>query len=90
MIRKGIGRLERSIKEGCPVISYKVPDHNFYMSKIKQNRLIMQNQGNIFDLMKEKYYLCTRINKIIQVYDKRRNYRRSGKLHKWMIRERDW
>ena len=82
--------MEGSIKEGCPIISYKVPDHNFYISKIKQNSLITQNQGNIFDLMKEKYYLWTRINQIIQVYDKRRNYRRSGKLHKWMIREKDW
>ncbi len=50
----------------------------------------MQNQGNIFDLMKEKYYLCTSINQIIQDYDKRCNYRSSGKLHKWMIREKDW
>ena len=32
----------------------------------------------------------TQHTSLIQDYDKRCNYRRSGKLHKWMIREKDW
>ena len=38
-------------------------------AEIKENSLITQNQGNIFDFPKEKYYLCIRINQIIQIYD---------------------
>ena len=45
--------------------------------------MITQNQGNIFDFLKEKYYLCIRFNQTIQVYDKKRDYRRSSKLHKY-------
>ena len=33
--------------------------------------MITQNQGNIFDFLKEKYYLCIRFNQTIQVYDKK-------------------
>ena len=30
----------------------------------------MQNQGNIFDFLKEKYYLCIRFNQTIQIIAK--------------------